>query len=60
MTVDNIDSDRSSRLTVEQTVGLEANNQGCNYYVHNGIKQDYDKAASYFKLATVKSMFSRN
>jgi hypothetical protein len=29
MTVDNSDSDRSSRLTIEQTVGLEANNQGC-------------------------------
>ena len=52
MTVENIDSNGSSRLTVEQTVGLEANNQGCSYYVNNGINQDYDKAASYFKLAT--------
>ena len=54
MTVDNSDSDsdRSSRLTIEQTVGLEANNQGCSYYVKNGFNQDYDKAASYFKLAT--------
>ena len=54
MTVDNSDSDsdRSSRLTIEQTVGLEANNQGCSYYTDSGINQDYDKAASYFKIAT--------
>ena len=52
MTVDNVDSDWSRPLTEEQTIGLVANNKGCSYYVNNGINQDYDKAASYFKLAT--------
>jgi hypothetical protein len=53
MAVDNSDGDRSSRLTIEQAVGLEANNQGCSYYVKNGINQDHDKAASYSKLANI-------
>ena len=52
MTLDNTDRIKSSDLTLEQTVGLEANNIGFRYYTDSGINQDYDKAASYFKIAT--------
>ena len=52
MTLDNTDCIKSSDLTVEQTLGLVANNIGYRYYTDSGINQDYDKAASYFKIAT--------
>ena len=52
MTLDNTDPIKSSDLSVEQAVGLVANNIGYRYYTDSGINQDYDKAASYFKIAT--------
>ena len=52
MTLDDTDRIKSSDLTVEQTIGLVANNIGYRYYTDSGINQDYDKAASYFKIAT--------
>jgi TPR repeat protein len=52
MTLDDTDRVKSSDLTLEQTVGLEANNLGYRYYTDCGIDQNYRKAASCFKLAT--------
>ena len=52
MTLDNTDRIKSSDLTLEQTVGLVANNIGYRYYTDSGINQDYHRAASYFKIAT--------
>ncbi len=52
MTLDNTDRLKSSDLTLEQTVGLVANNIGYRYYTDSGINQDYDKAVSYFRIAT--------
>ena len=37
---------------MKQTVGLVANNIGFRYYTDSGINQDYDKAASYFRIST--------